>query len=157
MHRAGLVYYPAAVIAAGLFVAAAYYAHSVAQWGADERWARTFLVTLVVTTLGGLLPYLLAAFVLRRAARAGSWRRGWQWMAAGVAVGMAVLWTVVRCGYLVEQAYFPPEWQQAKSILMFPFLGPIMLSAKPLWLPVPAFAATAYVLFRIQRAFGPAG
>jgi hypothetical protein len=43
-----------------------------------------------------------------------------------------------------------------KSALMFGLLlGPMMMTLQPWWLPVPAVAATAGVLFLVQRACGP--
>ena len=39
---------------------------------------------------------------------------------------------------------------------LFLFVGPMMFSVKPFWIPLIAFAATAWVLHRIQSAFDSA-
>jgi hypothetical protein len=156
-RRGSLAYYFAAIACGCFFIAAAYYAHSVWMFGWGERWARDFLFAYFLSLLGGFFATLLFAFVLRRAMRALRCAAAWQWLAGGAVLGAAVLWGLARLGYLLESIRFPLERQLLKSILMIPLIGPVMFSASPFWLPPLAFAATAWVLHRIHRAFEPPG
>jgi len=154
-RRGSFVYYFAAIVCGSFFIAAAYYAHSVWMFGAGERWARDFLFAYFLAVIGGFLPTLLFAFLLRRVLRAMHWQAVWQWLVAGAVIGMAVLWALTRLGYFIETMHFSAGMQLLKSVLMFSLVGPMMLAVTPIWLPIPAFAATAWVLHRIHRAFEP--
>jgi hypothetical protein len=154
-RRGSLAYYFAAIVCGSLFVALVYYARSAALSGLGRRWAYDFLFAYFLALIAGFLPQLVNAFILRRAMRALRWRRAWQWMAFGAVIGVALLWGLARLGYLIEGMHFPMEWQRMKLLLAFPFLGPIMFAATPFWLPLSAFAANAWVLHRIHRAFEP--
>jgi hypothetical protein len=155
-RRGSLAYYFAAIVCGSFFVALAYYARAAAESGLGPRWAYNFLFAYFLALIAGFLPQLLNAFVLRRVMRALGWRGAWHWVAVGAVVGVALLWGVARLGFLIEGMYFPADWQRVKLLLAFPLLGPIMFAATPFWLPLPAFAATAWVLHRIHRAFEPA-
>ncbi|HEX9760600.1 MAG TPA: hypothetical protein VGA40_06755 [Candidatus Acidoferrales bacterium] len=155
-RRGSLAYYFAAIVCGCFFIAAAYYAHSVSVYGASERWARDFFFAYFLVVLAGFLPALLYAFLLRRVTRLCGCRAWWQWMACGAALGWGVLWVVTRIGYLIEATRFSAEMQGFKSGVMFLFVGPMMFSVKPFWIPLIAFAATAWVLHRIQSAFDSA-
>lgn len=152
-RRGSLAYYFAAIVCGCFFVALTYYLHSALEWGFGERWGRDLLFAWFLSVIAGFLPILFFAFLLRRAAGLMKLSAAWQWMALGVVAGLATLSLLDRAGTLLEQLYFPAERQRLKSLLVFPFVGPMMYAAKPLWLPIPAFAATAYVLYRIHRAF----
>lgn len=154
-RRGSFVYYFAAIVCGAFFIAVAYYANTVRVFGLSDRWARDFLFAYFLSILGGFFATLIFAFVLRRAMRALRWQAAWKWLVAGAVLGAAVLWGLARLGYLLEAVHFPLERQLLKSILMIPLIGPVMFSASPFWLPPLAFAATAWVLHRIHRAFEP--
>ena len=90
------------------------------------------------------------ALALRRLAAALGWRSPWLWLVLGSATGWIVVWGLARLGYAIERTYFPAEWQSVKALLVFPFLGPIMFHAQPLWLLLAVAAATALVLHRVE-------
>ena len=154
-RRGTFAYYLAAIVCGAFFIAAAYFAHSVWMFGASERWARDFLFAYFLAVIGGFLPTLLFAFLLRRAMRALQWQAAWRWLVAGAVLGTALLWGLTRLGFFIEAVHFSAAMQIVKSVLMFSLVGPIMLSATPFWLPPLAFAATAGVLHCIHRAFEP--
>ena len=154
-RRGSFAYYSAAIVCGCFFIAAAYHVHSVWMYGAGESWARDFLFAYFLTIIGGFLSTLLFAFLLRRVLRALRWQAGWQWLVAGAVIGVALLWVLTRLGYFIEATHFSAGMQLAKSVLMFPLVGPVMFSATPFWLPPLPFVATAWLLHRIYRAFEP--
>lgn len=154
-RRGSFAYYSAAVVCGSFFVALTYYIHSAMEWGLDSRWAQDFLFAYFLAIIGGFVPLLLYGFVLRRITRMFHWQFAWQWALAGAIVGIALLWLMARLGYLAEGTYFSPERQRLKAFLVYPFVGAMMFTAKPFWLPIPVLVATAYVLLRIHRAFEP--
>jgi hypothetical protein len=102
-----------------------------------------------------ILPATLGTWLLRRLAQSFGWTRRWQWALAGVVVGLAVIWGFGRAGMAVENARFSLAWQPLKSALMFGLLlGPMMYTFQPWWLPAPALAAVALILWLAQHAFG---
>ena len=153
-RRGSLAYYLAAVVCGTFFVVFVYHAYSVWESGLGDRWAYDFIFAYFISLAVGLFTQLLFAFVLRRVTALLHWQAGWQWLIAGAVAGLAVLWILHWTGYALERMHFPPERQTLKSLLLYPFfVGPMMLAARPFWLPIPAFAATAFVLFRVHRAF----
>ena len=47
------------------------------------------------------------------------------------------------------------DWYYAKLAAMFLLVGPMYAVQQPLWIPLPAAVATAWVLFTVHRAFDP--
>ncbi len=116
----------------------------------DDYYNLIVLLPAILT----IVPATLGTWLLRRFAKWFGWTRWWQWLAAGVAVGLAVIWTLGKAGLAVENAHFSFAWQSAKVTLMNLLLGPMMYTFRPWWLPVPALAAVALLLWLAQRAFG---
>ena len=81
-----------------------------------------------------------------------TWTHAWQWMGAGTAVALAVLWVFARVGMALDRWHGA---EQLRTVLLFGFIGPVFMSKNPLWLPIPAVAATAWVMFAVHRAFEP--
>jgi hypothetical protein len=157
-RRGSIVYYLGAVVCGCFFLAVSFYVFAVLKEGTSlEDWAKTAIIVYFFTIVFGLFPVLLGAFVLRRTMRALGWADVWRWVASGVGVFLGVLWALGVVGLWVERAYFAPQYQQVKAVLMFLLVGPMMLTTKPFWLPIPAAATTAWVLFLIHRAFEPRG
>ena len=116
-----------------------------------ENVARDFLVVFFFTVMLTLLPMLLCAFLLRRAAVAFRWQTPWPWMLAGAALFLAVVQALGWLGNIVQTNRMVVEWWRLP--LMFVLAGPMMAIKQPWWLPLPAGALTAWLLFRIHRAF----
>lgn len=154
-RRGSLAYYLAAVVCGSFFLAVSYHGSFLASGAAREHWARDFLFVYFFTVSLGFIPQLLAAFSLRRLASRLGWTRAWQWVAAGSVLFLVVLWGLGKLGLAVEDAYFAQGFQKLKAALMFLLVGPMMATTKPMWLPVPAAAATSWVLYLVHRAFAP--
>lgn len=117
----------------------------------DDYYNLIVLLPAILT----IVPATLGTWLLRRLARCFGWTRWWQWLAAGVAVGLAVIWGLGRVGLAVENAHFPLAWQTVKIGLMnLLLLGPMLYTFRVWWLPVPALAVVALILFAAQRSFG---
>jgi hypothetical protein len=117
----------------------------------DDYYNIVILLPAILT----ILPATLGTWLLRRLACWLGWTRWWQWLLAGVVVGLAVIWGLGRVGLAVENAHFSLAWQTAKVTLMnLFFLGPMMYTFQPVGLPVPALATVALILWLAQRAFG---
>jgi hypothetical protein len=100
----------------------------------------------------GLLPVLVAAFVLRLVMNAARWKGAWEWMAAGGVV-FSVLIYALAC---VGREWGPTAGGRAVEGAL-PFLifrGAILLMAAGWWLALPAGAVTGLVLQRVDKAFG---
>ncbi len=98
-----------------------------------------------------LLPMLLCAFLLRRAAVAFRWSTPWPWMLACAALFLALVQALGWLGNVVQTTKMVVEWW--RMALMVVLVGPMLAIKQPWWLPLPAGALTAWLLFRIHRAF----
>lgn len=157
-RRGSIAYYLAAVVCGSFFLSASYSAYFLLFKGASsQNWARNFIFVYFFTVLLGLVPQILGAWALRRIATRLGWGAWWQWLLAGTAIFVAIVWGVGQLGLLVEGVRFPPEWMSAKVALMSVLVGPIFVALNPMWVPVPAAAATAWVLYSVHRAFAEHG
>lgn len=150
-RRGSLAYYFAAITLGSFFLAVTYYAHSLLHGASRENIGRDFLVTFFFTVMLTLLPMLLAAFLLRRAAVALRWQTPWPWMLASAALFLALVQAFGWLGNVVQTNKMVVEWW--RMVLMFVLVGPMLAVKQPWWLPLPAGALTAWLLFRIHRAF----
>jgi hypothetical protein len=152
-RRGSLVYYLAAGVCGSFFLAIAYYPYFVIAHGAPrQQMGRDFLFTFFFTVMLGLPALLLAAFLLRLTARRFRWTQAWQWVLAGVAAFGLVVAALGGLGFFIERGR---NAMTLRTGVMFLLIGPRFLLQQPLWLPVPAAVATAYVLLLIHRAFEP--
>ncbi len=152
MTRHGsLAYYFAAVTLGSFFLAVTYYAHFLLHGAPRENIGRDLLVTYFFTVMLTLLPMLLWAFLLRRAAGAFRWSAPWPWMLAGAALFLALVQALGWLGNTVQTDRLVLEWW--RMALNFALVGPMLAAKQPFWLPLPAGALTAWLLFRIHRAF----
>lgn len=154
MTRSGsIAYYLAAVVCGSFFLAASYYGFFLWTGASSRNWGRDFLFIYVITIPLALLPQLLSAWLLRRLALRVAPRSLPVWLAAGTVIWLAVLWSVGQLGAAVQAIRAPAALPDAKVAVMFLLVGPMYASQQPLWIPMPAAAATAGVLFLVHRAF----
>ncbi len=113
-----------------------------------------YLIVAIVPILQNALPQLLAAIVLRKAARRMRWTSWWQWLLAGSVISLAVVFGFNRAGLAIEGARLPLAWQPLKIALFFALMGPIMLSVLPLWVPLAAVGTTSLLLWVVERGAG---
>jgi hypothetical protein len=149
--RATLGYYALAMVAGSFFVALSYYTRSAGQWGEEGRWVTGFLFVYALTAVGALPSLVVFAFLLRRVTAASPPRGGLFWLAAGAGLGVAVPLLFSYVGFLIEGTYFPAARQPLKRALVFPFMGPMMYSAQPLWVLLIVAVATTRVLHVFHR------
>jgi len=155
-RRGSFAYYFVAVAFGSFCFALSFYAHWIADYGWEgmKQAGRDFLFLYFIAVAAGIFPLLLSAFLLRRITARLDWERAWQWVLAGTVAALAVVWALALVGLGVERAYFPQEWQNFKNWFVLLLVGPIMTTTgKPLWFPMPAAAATAYLLFRVHARF----
>jgi hypothetical protein len=150
-RRGSLAYYFAAVTLGSFFLAVTYYLHFLLHGAPRENIGRDFLVTFFFTVMLTLLPMLLCAFLLRRAAVAFRWSALWPWILAGALLFLALVQAFGWLGNAVQTNKLVVEWW--RMALTFVLVGPMLAIKQPWWLPLPAGALTAWLLFRIHRAF----
>jgi hypothetical protein len=150
-RRGSLAYYFCAVVCGSFFLAAAYYGYSLTTRSSGEHVGRDFLVTYFFTLMLGLLPLLLSAFLLRRLATAFRWQTAWPWIFVGAAFFLGLVQGLGRLGNAVQSDRLVVEWW--RLALSFALAGPMLAIKQPLMLPLPAGALTAFLLYRVHRAF----
>ncbi|MGH9730792.1 MAG: hypothetical protein ACRD4A_03765 [Candidatus Acidiferrales bacterium] len=115
---------------------------------ADLGIAFSFLVFNFYGLMLGAPTALLVGFLLRRVADLARYRRSWEWMILGAALSAALIgasWFLGRIS-MTGRA-------MASRVVIFFGSGPQIVVDSGWWLAVPAGAATAWVLYRVQRAF----
>ena len=150
-RRGSLAYYFAAITLGSFFLAVTYYAHFLLSGAPRENVGRDFLVTFFFTVMLTLLPMLLCAFLLRRAAVSFRWSAPWSWVLAGAMLFLVLVQGFGWLGNAVQTNKMVVEWW--RMALTFLLVGPMLAVKQPWWLPLPAGALTAWLLFRIDRAF----
>ena len=152
-RRGSLAYYLAAWICGCFFMSALIWVKDLTAGASFELITMRSAFGLLFFSFYGLIlgaaAALLGAFLLRRLMTLVHWEYAWQWALAGgalapILVGALGAWwrhatlAPVRAG---------PRWL---SLLAF---GPSVVLEAGLWLAIPAGAATAFVLYRVHRAF----
>ena len=150
-RRGSLAYYFAAVSLGSFFLSVTYYAHFLLHGAPQEKIGRDFLVTFFFTVMLTLLPMLFSAFLLRRAAVSFRWSTPWPWMLAGAALFLGLVQALGWLDNAVQTEKAVVEWW--RLALMYVLVGPKLAVMQPWWLPLPAGAVTAFLLYRIHRAF----
>ncbi len=150
-RRGSLAYYFAAITLGSFFLAVSYYVHFLLHGAPRENIGRDFLVTFFFAVMLTLLPMLLCAFLLRRAAVALRWSAPWPWMFAGATLFLTLVQGLGWLGNAVQTDKLVVEWW--RMALTFALVGPMLAVKQPFWLPLPAGAVTAFLLYRIHRAF----
>ena len=110
--------------------------------------------TKVIPILQNALPQLLAAIVLRVTARRMAWNKLWQWLTAGSAISLAIVWGFGQVGIAIEGSQLPLALQSLKMTVFFALMGPITASLLPLWVSVTAVALSSAMLWVVQHGVG---
>jgi hypothetical protein len=99
----------------------------------------------------GAVPSLLFAWILRRLLKWIRAERLWIWIIAGAAIAFSLVWSLVALGQLLRD----PRSLPYSALPIWPFLvvGPLALSEGSLWITLPVGAATAAILFAVNRTF----
>jgi hypothetical protein len=154
MTRQGSLAYYLAAWALGCFfmVLAAWCQNMILTSSQDlMREATEGLLTLIVYGyLFGAPTALLFGLLLRRIMLALRCKTPLHWAIAG-AILAPLLVVVLGIGSRRTAPVLPTEY----GSLLFPFVGSEAVLRAGWWLAIPAGAATAYYLGRIQRAFAP--
>jgi hypothetical protein len=150
-------YYAAALLCGSLFAALAYYLPAVSSWAAEGRLFSGFSIVYGMSLAGGAAAALVTALVLRLVTAFFRIRSLPGWLGIGITVGLGVPWVFAEIGYLLEATYFPAAWQPVKRVVVFPFMGPMMYVAQPLWVRGSVALATTAVLYAVARPGGTGG
>jgi len=153
MTRQGsLAYYLAAWVCGCVFTSTGVFLRTL--WGPNfDPVSLAGVYGLLWTNFLGLIlgafAALLFAVVLARLARFADLRKVWQWAVAGAILGpmLSFILGLPSSRYIQVYKAPSPEWLQFLSS------GPAVVILAGWWLAIPAGAATAWVLFRVQRAF----
>jgi len=153
-RRGSLAYYLAAWICGCVFMGACVWAYTTIPTGTGPRGfplrenSGLLLFILFYSLLSGAACALLDAFLLRRLTSALRWHGALQWTASG-----AILAPALIAGLGELDRLSGANAAASLSLLGILTAGPDMVLAVGWWLAIPAGAATAYVLYRIDRAF----
>lgn len=153
-RRGSLAYYLAAWICGCFFMSVAICLKDpLALVGANIALAARFIYFYFFALMLGAAPTLLGALLLRRAMIIVGRTRAALWMITGalITAGLIVIvggWARSSLGALHSRAY-PAEFVFALTG------GLVFASTEGWWLAIPVGAATAFILYRIDRAFAP--
>jgi len=98
----------------------------------------------------GAIAALLGAFLLRRVMAALKCLTASHWAASGAILAPVLIAILGILGKRIST-----EGQGGLRVLRLVTYGPMTVFEAGWWIPIPAGAATAYLLCRIQRAFAP--
>ncbi|MFZ0637551.1 MAG: hypothetical protein WA755_16055 [Candidatus Acidiferrales bacterium] len=153
-RRGSLAYYLAAWICGSFFMSVEISLKDrLALVGAIIPVGARFLYFCFFALILGIAPSLIAALLLRRTMILVGRKRPILWTAAGalITAGLVITvggWARNSLGLIHSHAY-PAE-------LVFALTGGLaFVAVEGWWLALPAGAATAYILYRIDRAFSP--
>ena len=99
----------------------------------------------------GAVPALVFGWTLRRLMSVFPTRGLWLWITMGAAIAFAVIWCLIALGQVLRD----PRALPYSALPVWPFLvvGPLALSEGRLWITLPVGAATAAILFAVNRTF----
>jgi hypothetical protein len=152
-RRGSLAYYLTAWICGCFFMSLAIWAKDSLGATLDAFSIRTAFGLLFFYFYGlvlGALAAFLGAFLLRRVMTALKCKTPSHWALAGAILAPGLIAVLGIWGRHNEAAQRPG--MRALGLLTF---GPKTVIEVGWWLAIPAGAATAYLLGRVQRAFGP--
>lgn len=154
-RRGSLVYYLASWICGGLFLTVAMYLQERASpqgmgmgpTGAGAAIITTYFLVLVFCAFLSVV----FAFLLRRAMCLLHAESLWQWVIAGTALAIPMVWAVRWASHLMDLSDVQGVWREIAVVL---FLGVRGIAENHPFLGLPAAALNGAVLFLIHRAFG---
>jgi len=153
-RRGSLAYYLAAWICGCVFTSDAVWLFSIySVRGYSNQFAGVFglLFLCFYGLMCGAVPALIWAFILRRLMKALNRRRTVEWIAAGAGLSTALVVGLGEWGLRFSNHGATPPLPIESLVC-----GPVGVMTADWWLAIPSGAATAYVLYRIDRAFAPA-
>jgi hypothetical protein len=145
MTRRGSLAYYLAAIAVGCF------AQTVCLWlyyVFTDHPHPGLLNLYFLSLLTGSFAALMFAFFLRLVLRFTNLQSGWQGSLAGAVLSLLLVWGAGSFATTFELAQQGPLWMAMLG-------GPTAVALTSPWLAIPAGAGTAFVLWRIHRAFAP--
>jgi hypothetical protein len=150
-RRGSLAYYLAAWIIGCVFMSLAIWLRDAPGAAVGPLSFRTGFGVLLLCFYGlvfGACAALLGAFLLRRVALWLKWDEPVAWVAAGAGLATLLIALLGSWGRrLTDAPRLAPKWIQ------FATFGPKIVLDAGWWLAIPVGAATAFVLYRIDRAF----
>jgi hypothetical protein len=152
--RGSLAYYLAAWVCGSFFMALAFW--SEVHWPtrhSSETMFRDvgFLGLCFFGLILGAVPSLLFGWILRRLSRLLRAENVWVWVAAGAVLAMLLIGILGGTGRLARDPRFLPY--SALPIWPFLLVGPLAILDGNIWVSLPVGAATASVLYAVDRAF----
>lgn len=152
MTRQGsLAYYLAAWVCGCLFMSSFVWVRGAIMRSpeiADLGIAFSFLIFNFYGLMLGAPTALLVAFLLRRVADLARYQKSWQWMIVGSALSTAL----IAAFWFLDGINMTGRAMVSRAVGFFGS-GPQIVVNSGWWLAVPAGAATAWVLYRVQHAF----
>jgi predicted membrane-bound dolichyl-phosphate-mannose-protein mannosyltransferase len=154
-RRGSLVYYLASWICGGLFLTVAMYLQEKASpqgmgmgpTGAGAAIITTYFLVLVFCAFLSVV----FAFFLRLIMRLLHAESLWQWVLAGTALSMPIVWVVRWASWWMDSSGVQGVGREIAVLL---FLGVRGIAENHPLLGLPVAAMTAGILFLIHRAFG---
>lgn len=150
-RRGSLAYYLAAWICGCFFMSASIWVKDMFGASLEAYSARGAGGLLLFSFYGlifGAVSAFLGAFLLRMLARLARWELAWQWTLAGTVLAPLLLAALGAWGrHAQARPSAAPRWV---SLITY---GPSVVLDAGIWLAIPAGAATAFILYRIHRAF----
>ena len=155
MTRHGsLAYYMAAWVCGCFFATAAFWLdiHVLRISSMQDVFNQVgFLAFYFFGLILGAVPCLLFGWGLRRLMKPFPTSGAYVWAAAGGGLALLLIWLLSGVAHLGRD----PRYLPYSALPIWPFLivGPAYLAEGNIWLTLPVGAATAAVLFAVQRAF----
>ena len=152
-RRGSLAYYLAAWICGCSFISLAVWLKDLFGPALDFFSMRSAFGLLFFCFYGlllGAFASFLGAFLLRRVVGLAHWQSGWSWAAAGAVLAPVLIGALGAVSRNAEMSQ-----RTLPRLVWLATYGPGVVLQAGWWLSIPAGAATAFVLFRIHRAFAP--
>jgi hypothetical protein len=153
-RRGSLAYYLSAWICGCFFMSLAVWTRDLFGASSNDAFSSRSVFGLIFFNFYGLvfgaLAALLGAFLLRRVMAALQCLTATHWAALG-----AILAPILIAILGIWGKRIGTEGQGGLRVLRLITYGPLTVFEAGWWLPIPAGAATAYLLCRVQRAFAP--
>jgi hypothetical protein len=152
-RRGSLIYYLAAWALGCFFMVLAVWCQNMILLSSQDlvrEATEGFLTLIVYGYLFGAPTALLFGLLLRRIMLALKCKTPMHWAIAGAILAPVVV-MALGIGSRRAALVLPAEY----ASLLFPLVGSEAVLRAGWWLAIPAGAATAYYLGRIQRAFAP--
>jgi hypothetical protein len=153
-RRGSLAYYLTAWICGCFFMSLAVWTRDLFGASSSNAFSSRSVFGLILFYFYGLvvgaIAALLGAFLLRRVMAALKCLTATHWAAAGAILAPLLIAILGILGTRIGT-----EGQGGLRVSRLITYGPMTVYEAGWWLPIPAGAATAYLLCRVQKAFAP--